>query len=55
MHDIIIVIINKAISFAGTVDPLEGTASAEVMHNFRRGSAPYHWPRMASAAENGEK
>ena len=27
---------DKAISFAGIVDPLEGTASAEVMNNFRQ-------------------
>lgn len=26
----------KQFRFAGTVDPLEGTASAEVLHNFRQ-------------------
>ena len=36
--DVVVIIsnIDRAISFAGTVDPLKGTASAEVTHNFRR-------------------
>ena len=34
----------KQFLFAGTVDPLEGTASAEVLHNFRR-ELPLSLPR----------
>ena len=48
--DVVVVIISnidKAISFAGTVDPLKGTASAISAESF-------YWPRMASATEHCE-
>ena len=56
MHVIIITVINKAISFAGIVDPLEGTASAEAMLNFRQElSLSLGRDGMASAAKNCKK